>query len=64
MFPYAYESLRALLSWGERRRAKARRRSERNLHLPLRVLQLEDRLTPAAVSWTGGAGTLNSSLTL
>jgi hypothetical protein len=39
--------------------ASGSQRSRRSAYLPLRVLQLEDRLAPAAVSWTGGAGTLN-----
>jgi hypothetical protein len=36
-----------------------KRRGRRNRHLPPRVVQLEDRLAPATVSWTGGANTLN-----
>jgi hypothetical protein len=58
-FPFALRSFSRLWSSGKRQSWKGRHRCPRNLPLPLRVLQPEDRLVPAAVSWTGGAGTLN-----
>src|SRR5271168_1976962 len=34
-------------------------RKQRRARAPLWLEQLEDRVTPSAVSWTGNAGTLN-----
>jgi hypothetical protein len=59
MFPFSRSSQLRQVVQGERHHAKRGRRGRQSLHVPPRVLQLEDRLAPAAVSWNGGAGTLN-----